>query len=122
MRWKVNQRGNRGDGGVVEGEGDGGESHGGEVEGGKLRVSADWEFNRERAGRESPEYAPRRERREALLGRPVEGRQSGRAASLPQAGTPYPNLSFAASIPESSATTCSPEYTKGCFAASRQRF
>lgn len=39
---------------MVEGEGDGGESHGGEVEGGKLRVSADWEFNRERREERAP--------------------------------------------------------------------
>lgn len=63
-------------------------------------------------------FAPEqsRRRREALLGRPVEGRQSGRAASLPQAGTPYPILSFAASSPESSTTTTrSSKYTKGGF-------
>ena len=48
---------------MVEGEGDGGESHGGEVEGGKLRESlCRLGVQSRAAGRESPEYAPRRVR------------------------------------------------------------
>lgn len=50
----MNQKGNRGDGGVVEGEGDGGESHGGEVEGGKLRESLPTGSSIESGGKREP--------------------------------------------------------------------